>query len=316
MDTFSSFGRGAEGRAGEGDAFMAATNLLGTNAAVGPKLGPGELGNFGGVLSRTADEKKLWEAIRMEEKGAPREEIRNLTDWFRGVDTKWQYELKNRELAGLTPQAERVLGKLVEKVKKGDPNSYLKDASLSQVWHDPELEAAYPELFKNPRTGKTTKISILADPLKMGDSASASTYPVMGSDIGVKMGSLRALASVIPHELQHPIQGHEGWSSGASAPYLRKLEPLLSGRQARDIYSRTVGEAQARNVQYRLENLKTEAQRKAMHPWESQLRMEEPVGSRQQLIAEVVREKLQQLSAQREWRQAEEMQKWQAGGGK
>jgi hypothetical protein len=189
-------------------------------------------GQFAGENAETADKVKLAEAQQMEESGAAADEIYKKTGWFKGLDNKWRFEIKDNlndvDLSGL-----KKLGEL----------------PLARVYYNADLFDAYPIL-------RTVKVNI--DP-----NMEESTYgqaDVFDLVITLNENHLdeERMPSTVVHEVAHMIQKIEGFAAGGSAEDIRDALKTL-GRYKQeydsiddyDLYLRIGGEQEAREVMRR-----------------------------------------------------------------
>lgn len=152
---------------------------------VKPPAGTAELGIFGGRNAKTANQEMLAKAEQMAADGVPREDIWKQTGWFQGVDGKWRFEIDD---------SQSVLGhgKTIGEALKHDP-----------------LASAYPE---------TAGYEFEVGPLgrKMHGSFSPGHADVgIPPVITVSQDGPRGLSSTL-HEVQHGVQGMEGFATGAN----------------------------------------------------------------------------------------------------
>lgn len=152
---------------------------------VKPPAGTTELGIFGGRNAKTANQEMLAKAEQMAADGVPREDIWKQTGWFQGVDGKWRFEIDD---------SQSVLGhgKTIGEALKHDP-----------------LASAYPE---------TAGYEFEVGPLgrKMHGSFSPGHADVgIPPVITVSQDGPRGLSSTL-HEVQHGVQGMEGFATGAN----------------------------------------------------------------------------------------------------
>lgn len=222
---------------------------------------------FGALTDRTmfaiagenamgADIEALRRAERMEARGQSRERIWTQTGWYRGVDTKWRFEIDDSK-ARL-----RAIG----------PDKSMLPIELT---HD-ALFDAYPQLID---------VEFNRVPGRGGGYMNAGIRP---SYMNVGKES-RSRKSVTLHETQHAIQDVEGFAEGGSPSNFTAVE--IAAEQARlqslpqsndwtsidniapdditsirfNLYQRLAGEVEARMVQTRL--AMTPEERKERAPW-------------------------------------------------
>lgn len=251
-----------------------------------------QVGMFAGVNARTADRAALARAQEMATSGASRESIWQETGWFQGVDGKWRFEIDDS-------------GANIVRTHNGNAYGNLEDGL-----EHPELYDAYPEMretrlgFEGDMRASGSYRAPRDEPRGWGGVDGTERVPAEIRARGANPGSLR---STTLHEVQHGVQGAEGFARGGmpslsdaplevmqriaalnreleelkrSPPMLRDMERYravsselrsLRGQaneQARDVYNRLSGEVEARNVSTR-RNM-TQAQRERRPPWETQ----------------------------------------------
>lgn len=242
-------------------------------------------GIFGGRLARTADREALSRAEEMAGRGVSRDDIWNQTGWFQGRDGQWRFEIDD-SLAGLNPGMVR----LAQDV----PGVAVHGPTTREGMQHPALYAAYPEVAQS-------NFTLTNNPREPRGSGAFRDGPPQ--QVYVSAASPEIQRSVALHELQHAIQNQEGFARGsnldaAASPVYEAINSQLSqlARQmdeaptpaakevlrarynelldqrgsinARDLYHRTAGEVEARNVMAR-RDFSPEA-RRAVPPWRSQ----------------------------------------------
>lgn len=239
-----------------GPAFEAASLLAGGGM---PMAEAGAAGIFGGKLAKTADLRALNEAQQMVAGGKLPDEVLHATGWFRGpADHRWRFEIPDNNLRlNYMPTGEGDMAKAVS----------------GQMLSHPELYKAYPDL-------QSLGVYVTKD-----SRVPTGTGMFMGrtGTMEINAPNQKVARSVAAHELQHGVQGIEGFSFGADPSQiagliekgLRKNPELLQGNkfmdvveQARPIYQGTAGEVEARNVQHRLDW--SPQSRRGIPPWYSQ----------------------------------------------
>lgn len=302
---------------------------------------------FAGALSKTADLKKMDAAKELAKRGVSRDEIWQKTGWFNDVDGNWKFEIDDSRAKYMQPDTMSPTASKYSDLQQrlySDLNMSEKDAI---GWMEFEgIEGVSPADYKAQVIAQTR--SELAD-IKSG------SYPLMGQVLGhddirkaypdtdimrVKYQgeSMRDFAgeasyleaddmltltensplskSAALHEVQHGIQGREGFAKGgnvdttggswddimreaerayneangldggisnadiladlydtpkaaAKAKPFNELTKLAKAQWAEDgkmrLYKRLAGEAEARNVQTRMDY--TPEQRAANPPW-------------------------------------------------
>lgn len=226
-----------------------------------PMAEKGAAGIFGGKLAAGADHKAMQEAQRMWAGGKDMEGIIKDTKWFLDpTDQKWKWEIPdNRSVMKYMPERE----------------GNIATGSLESLFHHPEAYKNYPEL-----RGNELSLTKFAGPK---DFKGAGGFDIFTDKMFVNAPDWRTARDVTLHEMQHAIQKKEGFSYGANPRYyaqrieedLRK-QPDFSGvydfnkvkKAAEDLYYKTAGEVEARNVQKRKDFSPFE--RVNYPPWASQ----------------------------------------------
>jgi hypothetical protein len=165
-------------------------------------------GMFGGRLALTADNVKLARAEDMAARGTTRDSIWHETGWFKGADGEWRFEIPGDDRAGvfgLSPERQANSTQQIGEFSKeiiGKENRGLRYPDAIQ---HPELFDAYPWLVDR---------STAVHPLEGGARGSLDrSSGIMRLDEKLDPWEAR---SVGLHELQHAIQGEEGFARGGS----------------------------------------------------------------------------------------------------
>ncbi len=184
---------------------------------------------FIGENAKTANLESLAEAKRLEAEGESAEKIYEKTYWFKGKDGKWRMEIDDSTA-------------IVEQL---DPTK--KNYKLHEILKHDALYAAYPELRDVP--------VYLSSDVKSGAETDGKTIKVSINLFNVKNNAEQRalLKEALIHEVQHIIQGAEGFSYGGTvdgvlwklraetADYLRskndeKYNKLLSSGHIDEMY--------------------------------------------------------------------------------
>lgn len=239
-----------------GAAADTAMALAGTGA---PAAEAGAAGIFGGKLAKGADLKALAEAERMRNNGLHPDDVFGDTGWFRGpADGKWRFEIPdNKSSLKYMPTSQ------------GDTAT----GSVGGLMDHSALYKNYPQLALDPMS--LTKDS--------GFPTGNGLYENANNMVHVIAPNEPIARSVGLHELQHGVQKIEGFSPGTNPSYyayqieqgLKKNPALMQGYdfdtikdQAYDLYHKTAGEVEARNVQKRGDY--SPQQRNDVPPWYTQ----------------------------------------------
>lgn len=192
----------------------------------------GELKQFAGQKSLTANTEKLAEAMSMEQAGATSNEIYKKTGWLKGKDGGWRYEIK-------------------DKLNSIDLSKTLKHkgAKLSDVYDNKELFDAYPQL-------KDIQVSAV----NMLKRSYGETLIYDDGRLRIHINKNRIdeeleLKTTIVHEIAHCIQAIEGFANGASPSdvkeYLKQNKMEIPQGSDFTLYERIAGEQEAREVEKR-----------------------------------------------------------------
>ena len=147
-----------------------------------------------GKHANTAPERKLQTAASMEESGKSSEEIWKTTGWMRGPDHKWRFEIPDN------------LDKIdLNTAKDG------KDYSLGEIYNNPALYEAYPEL-----KGIQIRLEKINSTKGKQVRNAAGYVDEDGNIIIDKDLPVYKMKEVLVHEIQHIIQYKEGFSTGGN----------------------------------------------------------------------------------------------------
>jgi hypothetical protein len=163
---------------------------------------PNILYQFAGVSAKTADLFTLKTASQKLEAGEDAEEVRKKTGWFKGVDKHWRFEISDNEakIKGLRNQG----------------NAKYGIGMLFDLLEHDKLEAAYPQL-----AGVQVEITIdklISEPHAFFRQGTPSDAEKFGRDpeITIVVKDKEQAIGYLMHEVQHAIQGQEGFASGGS----------------------------------------------------------------------------------------------------
>lgn len=167
------------------------------------------LNQMAGEHAKTAALDKLEQAKAMEEDRSS-EDIYKATGWFKGYDGKWRFEIPDN-LEAIS------LDKLLK-------NKY---ADLGEIYDNPQLFEAYPKL-------KNVMIFIEELGGRTAGFASAINNTIT---LSASLKNDDEIKSTLVHEIQHLIQGREGFARGGSSQNARaqirgEIE-VLDGQRAR-----------------------------------------------------------------------------------
>lgn len=220
-------------------------------------------------------------ARKMEEEKKDAKAIKMATGWERGADGKWRYEMPDAKIKDTMD----VGGGHI--VNRYEDDMLWNGGKLSDVIDAPELFKAYPQL-KNVRI-ETDSI--------MNDMPSHGEYDSKTNTITIHADELKYMNDILNHEIQHAIQGIEGFAAGGSPTTIRgevkkrfnevtkqikqlraegkedEAKALIEKNRGLynaymknddfDSYKSLAGEVEARNVQERM-NMTPEERRKTL----------------------------------------------------
>lgn len=220
-------------------------------------------------------------ARKMEEEKKDAKAIKMATGWERGADGKWRYEMPDAKIKDTMD----VGGGHI--VKRYEDDMLWNGGKLSKVIDAPELFKAYPQL---------KDVRIETDAI-MNDMPSNGEYNSKTNTITIHADELKYMNGILNHEIQHAIQGIEGFATGGSPTTIRgevkkrfdevtkqikqlraegkedeaktlieKNRGLYNAYQKNDdfnSYKSLAGEVEARNVSARL-NMTPEERRKSL----------------------------------------------------
>jgi hypothetical protein len=150
---------------------------------------------YAGERSGIASE-QLREAKDLVAQGAPMEEVWNKTGWFQSADKKWRFEIDDSKAQF---RFDDYYDALKDGTLNADGQAELKLGNI--LWH-PSLYKSYPALKDLP--------------VKVYDKPGSNKLGAFGKDgISLNLTSPDA-EGVLLHEIQHYIQGQEGFRRGSS----------------------------------------------------------------------------------------------------
>ena len=154
---------------------------------------------------RTARMDNLSVARKMEEEKKDAKAIKMATGWERGADGKWRYEIPDAKIKDTMD----VGGGQI--VKRYEDDMLWNGGKLSDVIDAPELFKAYPQL---------KDVRINTDAI-MNDMPSNGEYNSKTNTITIHADELKYMNGILNHEIQHVIQGIEGFATGGSPTTIR-----------------------------------------------------------------------------------------------
>lgn len=267
---------------------------------------------FAGRMAKTANKGLLKKAQEMMGQGADRDAIWKNTGWFKDIDGHWKFEIDDS-----------ASGFIDEGYKKFRRKRVGSSMPIEDVFEHKKLDKAYPKSKTDYETywddpsnwGETPDdMGFMDTTLYRGDTygGGGSAQPFGFGPVTLDTGwagpkaDIPSMRSSLLHELQHGIQGREGFGVGGNPEMFsrggkffkkipesikkkarkmtRQYEKLEGGSPERiklvdklyamkdkyepyGKYKRLLGEAEARNVQTRMDF--SPQQRRATPPWET-----------------------------------------------
>ena len=144
-------------------------------------------------------------ARKMEEEKKDAKAIKMATGWERGADGKWRYEMPDAKIKDTMD----VGGGHI--VKRYEDDMLWNGGKLSNAIDAPELFKAYPQL---------KDVRIDTDAI-MNDMPSNGEYNSKTNTITIHADELKYMNDILNHEIQHVIQGIEGFATGGSPTTIR-----------------------------------------------------------------------------------------------
>lgn len=184
------------------------------------------LGMFLGPGAKLANLGKLSRAMSLAKEGWDTDSIRMATGWHQGAEGGWRFEVPDNTMSVDTNALARSAQPL---------HSVIEHNALFQNY--PHLKSYLAETY--PGIGELSTV------LGMHDQQNR----IIGLRSDLTQEQMR---STLAHEIQHAVQGQEGWEAGANTGAIQQDKPGLTSTQAFDIYRRNAGEVEARNTQSRL----------------------------------------------------------------
>lgn len=169
----------------------------------------GQRGIFAGEWAKTADKAALKTAQEMDSSKTDPRTIWSETGWFKGPDGKWRFEIDDS-------------GADVPMFKK-----YWRRPLDESIVHD-TLEAAYPDvknIMFEASPGGLVSGAQYSPNAKFHDFGEREAILIRNSD-----ESLRQNKSLALHELQHAIQGREGFAKGGNPASFPDAETLSTAQ--------------------------------------------------------------------------------------
>ena len=200
-----------------------ADSLMGVADDVDPSMPASLQGNriFAGRNAAGAPLDKLARAEELERSGEPAEAVWGATDWFRGQDGKWRFEVDDSAAAlssdGLSDTAATKMGQFMD-----HPDLYRAHPDVSEIYTTADSSLGRSGSYAVPESRKHMGLFDIDEQITVkGDDRRSTTL----------------------HELQHAVQRREGFARGSSRgdavsevlaeknAVLNKLEKGMRARQ-------------------------------------------------------------------------------------
>jgi hypothetical protein len=189
---------------------------------------PNFMGTFIGVGSKLWNPKLAFQAAKLEKQGVPAEEIWKQTGTGRGLDNQFRQEISDADMT-FDPVKVNKFRRMVEADTRHDPMKSSMD--LYDLVKHPKLQESYPE---------SAKTLVFRGQSEGGGSASPATWDAI--TLGVqpanryisKTESIDDMAGTLLHELQHNVQGAEGFAKGGNPQMFKEITPTKAQQKELD----------------------------------------------------------------------------------
>lgn len=219
--------------------------------------------SFGGINAKTADMAQLAKAREMEEQGEAREAIFRETGWFRGADGRWRFEIDDSGARILPEKARegQVLGDVLEhpalyeaypelsgypitakagtgysgRIQMDTEGNTTKAIGInkSNLSGPPEIQDQIARLKATPQwqaiqerrreTADRDAVTAMYEDFFANDPVGQALFPLLKAQQEEQGYYGEDAKDIILHEIQHGIQGIEGFSKGASPAAWEKV---------------------------------------------------------------------------------------------
>lgn len=199
---------------------------LGGLAMAGLGYSPEAEGAFVGQLAKLAPN-LLQRAKQMLSEGATSREVWDATKWFTGPEGKLRYEIPDENLGFRMdfenlPRSKRYIQEQI-------------DMPLMGVLSHPELQRAYPQLARDYRADVTKMSDWLPGIAERGaqhpPQRGTKMFPWEPGKVEVFAKTPETGLDIAAHELQHAIQGYEGFPTGGTTELFFEKGPLEAALQ-------------------------------------------------------------------------------------
>ena len=177
----------------------------------------GLAGMFAGIGAKTANKLALKKAQEMQGKGATRDEVWKETGWFNDVDGKWKFEIDDSGAnLVMSNRSTNPIGPPLSMVRNSPPYK----GPLSGYMSHPKLENAYDQSRTKVREEKGNEGSFVR---QEGMTVDGKKISPNFDELSIGWSQpTKEIKSTVLHELQHGIQGREGFAMGGSSSNITK----------------------------------------------------------------------------------------------
>ena len=218
--------------------------------------------SIAGARSAQANVGLLDSAKALKETGMSPEQVWEETGWYQEKDGQWRYEIADNAADTTQQLKERFAQNRVSRAAQPTTlESFLgmdfaSAQKLSDVLDHRALFDAYPDL---------ADIDVVVQKPARG-AKSKGMVDLRNNRMLIEANSPAEARSIMLHEAQHVVQRKEGFDSGAN-----EKTPLVGrnrqGYTANDVYQRSLGEIEARNTQFRADEMHPKYAKSA--PWQT-----------------------------------------------
>ena len=240
---------------------------------------------FAGENARTADMTSLEQAKDMDKVGYDAELIREQTGWFKGADSKWRFEISDKDakvnrdvleninsLDDLRAQREQLMSDIKAFAKEREtnadayPDGYLDDLiskrydKIEKIDYDishgyvSEPKTTLGELLQHDKLyAAYPSLKYMTVVVRTSKDLSSGGYSRSENTIYLDWRlSDNEIKSTLMHEIQHAIQDKENFSRGGNMEMANAYRKIIKTKEAKDFHKaleRKITEAMAEQLQ-------------------------------------------------------------------
>lgn len=161
---------------------------------------------YAGIRAETADKASLLEAKKKIEQGLDPEVVRQETGWFQGMDKNWRYEIDDSQATVNAKTISEATQEPHGSLLSGTSSDNQQPVCLSKILDHPHLYEAYPFL-------KDIAIEVKSDANGKGAYLPEEDKIILDAKFA-KEDLSEGQPKTLLHEIQHAIQGYEGFARG------------------------------------------------------------------------------------------------------